>query len=132
MSTGDQNQGRGREAAEQIFAGFIQAIGENTALLSQLIEEVRGLREDIRGNADPNRDNLQKAITDLIDNTASLGEDMEMLTGAMGTGLTLLRGAAEVGRNGKLTWDDLAEIFTQMDLDAQVQEQEQEEEEEPA
>lgn len=120
-----QGQGQGRAAAEQIFVGLIQAVGANTALITSLIAEIKGLRDDLKA-----KDGLSENIGTLVDNTANLGEDVEALTGGFRVALDILRETAEAGKKGRVNWNDIADIFTRIELQAQQDEAEEEEEEE--
>lgn len=119
----EPGQGQGRAAAEQIFVGLIQATAANTALLTSLITEIKGLRDDLKA-----KDGLSENIGTLVDNTANLGEDVEALTGSIGMGLRILQDAAEAGKRGKVVWNDIVDIFTRIELEAQEEDAEEEEE----
>lgn len=114
----------GRAAAEQIFVGLIQAVGANTALLTSLIAEIKGFREDLKV-----KEGVNENLNDLVNNTAHLGEGVEALTGGIRVALDLLHGAAEAGKKGRVTWNDVTEIFAQIELRAQEEEAEEEAEE---
>lgn len=115
----------GRVAAEQIFVGLIQAVSANTALLTSVLTEIKGLRDDLKA-----KDGLSENIGTLVDNTANLGEDVGSLTGGIRVALDILSGAAEAGKKGKVTWDDISDIITRIELQAQQEETEEEEAEE--
>jgi len=121
----EPGQGQGRAAAEQIFVGLIQATAANTALLTSLIAEIKGFREDLKA-----KDGLSENIGTLVDNTASLGEDMGALTGGIRVALDILSGAAEAGKKGRVTWNDISDILTRIELQAQEEEEEEEESQE--
>ena len=112
-----QGQGQGRAAVEQIFANLIQAVSANTVLITSLIGEIKGLREDLKA-----KEGIAENLNDLVSNTAHLGEDIEELTGSIGVAFRLLEGAAEAGKKGRVTWAEVLDVFAQIELEAQEDE----------
>jgi hypothetical protein len=105
----------GRAAVEQIFVNLVQVVGANNVLITNLTAEIKGLREDMKGR--------EKDASDLIDNSARLGEDIQELTGGFRMGLELLHGAAEAGKKGRVCWSDIVDIFTRIALEAQEEDE---------
>jgi hypothetical protein len=108
-----------RAAVEQIFVGLVQAVSANNALITSLITEIKGLRDDLKA-----KEGITENLNDLVNNTASLGEDLQELTGSIGMAFRLLQGAAEAGKKGRVTWEEVLDVFTQIELEAQQEEAE--------